>query len=407
MFRLITKISWASLKRRRVRSFMVMLMICLSLWGLVFMEGIYDGMVEQMIANAIRSDCGHITLFAKDYRLDKEITKLIPNAAILETNLRNDPRVKGVNARILQDGLVATAHYSKNCMVVGVDLFSERANSRLDTYLTEGKFDFGKKSRGVIIGSKLAKKLKVTIGKKLIISAQDVNNDVSSLALKVTGILRTNNMWLDEVAVFIHREKTKKMLGIHDGLTQFSLLLHKQEDIQPLQKELKEKLPTLDVFRWDEMYPALLQSRVMMIGFNMVCNIIVFCIAGLGIFGVMLVSVMERLREFGILLAVGTGFAHIRLMVAIESLFLGCVGFVGGSLLGGISLYYFQENGLDLTIFDEGLEAFGIDTIIYSVIKPEYFIYSFAAVVLATLVSIIIPLRILKKSKPIEAIQKI
>ncbi len=407
MFRLIAKISWASLKRRGIRSLMVMLMICLSLWGLVFMEGIYDGMIEQMIGNAIRSDCGHITLFAKDYRLDKEITKLIPNAAILETDLRNDPRIKGVNTRILQDGLVATAHYSKNCMIVGVELNSERKNSRLDTYLTEGKFDFGKKSKGVIIGSKLAKKLKVTIGKKLIVSAQDVNNDVSSLALKVTGILRTNNMWLDEVAVFIHREKVKKMLEINDGLTQFSLLLHQQEDIQPLQKELKEKLPSLDVFRWDEIYPALLQSRVMMTGFNMVCNIIVFCIAGLGIFGVMLVSVMERLREFGILLAVGTGFTQIRLMVAIESLLLGCVGFIGGSLLGGISLYYFQEKGLDLTMFSEGLEAFGMDTIIYSVIKPEYFIYSFAAVILATLVSIIIPLRILKKSKPIEAIQKI
>lgn len=383
-----------------------MLMICASLWGLILMEGIYDGMIEQMIGNAIRSDCGHITLFSKGYRLDKEITKLIPKATLIENKLLNDQRVKGVNPRILQDGLVATAHYSKNCMIVGVSLDSERQNSKLDTYLVKGSFDFGKKSKGAIIGSKLAKKLKVTIGKKLIISAQDVNNEVSSIALKVTGILRTNNMWLDEVAVFIHTEKAAGMLRIEDGVTQLSILLHSEEDIQALQDELKKELSSLDVFRWDEMYPALLQSRVMMTGFNLVTNLIVFCVAGLGIFGVMLVSVMERLREFGILLAVGTGFRQIWLMVAIESFFLGFIGFLSGSLLGGITLYYFQEKGLDLTIFSEGLEAFGMDSIFYGVIKPEYFLYSFGAVIMATLVSIIIPLRILKKSRPIEAIQR-
>jgi len=145
----------------------------------------------------------------------------------------------------------------------------------------------------------------------------------------------------------------------------------------------------------------------MMKGFNTVTNIIVFCVAGLGIFGVMLVSVMERLREFGILLAIGTGFKQICWMVIAESIFLGIIGFIGGAILGGATLYYFLKKGLDLTIFSEGLEAFGIDTITYAIIRPEYFTYSFTAVILAILISVILPLRILKKAKPIEAIYKI
>lgn len=386
---------------------MVIMMISLSLWGLVFMEGIYDGMIEQMIGNAIRSDCGHITLFAKGYRLDKELDKLIVDTDNISTQLEKDSRVKSHSARILQDGLVATAQYSKNCMIVGINLESEKKHGKLNSYLIKGNYTFGKKSKGAIIGSKLADKLKVSIGKKIILSAQNMNNEVSSIALKITGILRTNNMGLDEVAVFIDRTRAAKMLSILDGVTQISILAYNDEDIPKLQHKMQTTLPQLEIFRWDEMYPALLQSRVMMKGFNAVTNIIVFCVAALGIFGVMLVSVMERLREFGILLAVGTGFRQVCAIVMIESFFLGIIGFIGGAVLGWSTLYYFLIFGLDLTMFSQGLETFGMDTITYAVIRPEYFIFSFVAVILATLVSIILPLRILKKSKPIEAIYKI
>jgi len=386
---------------------MVILMISLSLWGLLFMEGIYDGMTEQMIANAIRSDCGDITLYTKGYRLDREITKLIHNSQQLSKNLSSDSRVKSLSSRIIQSGLVATAHYSKNCMIIGINLESEKKHGRLDTYLIDGKYDFGKKAKGTIVGSKLAKKLKLSVGKKIIISAQDINNEVSSVALKVSGILRTNNMALDEVGIFIDQEKAAKMLSVDNGVTQITILLHNEEDMNSIQTELQSNQPHLEVFRWDEMYPALLQSRVMMKGFNTVTNIIVFCVAGLGIFGVMLVSVMERLREFGILLAVGTGFRQICWMVIGESFFLGFIGFIGGSILGGTTLFYFHKKGLDLSIFSEGLEVFGMDSVIFALIRPEYFVYSFTAVILASFISTILPLRVLKKAKPIEAIYKV
>ncbi len=407
MFRLICKISWASLKRRKARSLLVILMISMSLWGLLFMEGIYDGMTEQMIANAIRSDCGDISLFAEGYRLDPDISRNIADYEKIEKRLATDSRVKSYSGRILQDGLVATAHYSKNCMIVGIDPDNEKKHGRLDTYLIVGDYDFGKRKKGAVIGVKLAQKLKISVGKKIILSAQNTEGEVSSLALKVRGILRTNNMALDEVAVFLDRDRAGEMLGLQTAVSQISIMVHREDDIAGLQAQLQKKWPQLEIFRWDEMYPALLQGRVMMKGFNAVTNIIVFCVAGLGIFGVILVSVMERLREFGILLAVGTGFRQISWMVIGESLFLGIIGYIGGAVLGGATLFYFLKRGLDLSMFSEGLEEFGMDSIIYALVRPEYFIMSFLAVILATLISIIIPLRILKKARPIEAINRI
>ncbi|MEA3547680.1 MAG: FtsX-like permease family protein [Thermodesulfobacteriota bacterium] len=406
MYRLIIRIAWASLNRRRTRSVLVVLMIAFSLWGLLFMEGIYDGMTEQMIGNAIRSGSGHLTLSVKGYRLEKDINMLIGDVAALDRFLAGDPRVQTFIKRLRQDGLIATAHYSRGASIYGVDLEAEKIHGRLDEYLEAGEYDFGRKKRGAILGVRLAEKLKVGVGRKVIISAQDAENEIASAALRVTGIIKTNNMALDETAVFVADQKARDLLRVPAGVSQVCVMVKNEEDINGLQAELRQRFPELEILRWDEIYPALMQGRVMMEGFNLVTSLLVFGVAGLGIFGIMLVSVLERLREFGIMMAIGTGFSRICYIILLESFFLGCAGCLAGGLLGGATLYYFYVHGLDLTVFSEGLDVFGMDTITYAIIRPSYFINAVFAVALATFCSVLLPLRILKKARPVEAICK-
>ena len=407
MFRTVWRIAWASLARRASRSLLVVLMIAMSLWGLLFMEGIYDGMTEQMISNAIRSDSGQISLFAAGYREDPDVRRLIMPADEIGRLLDNDRRVQSHVQRLRQDGLAATAHYSRSVTVYGVDLAAEKGHGRLDRYLIAGAYDFGDRKKGVLLGAKLAEKLKVKIGRKLIVSAQNSEQEVAAVALEITGVVRTNNMALDESAVFIDLDKARELLMTPVGVSQICVILHAEQDIAPLQQELRHRFADLQVLRWDELYPALLQGRVMMKGFNLIMSLLIFGVAGLGIFGVMVVSVLERLREFGIMLAIGTSFARVRQIIFAESFILGGTGFLAGSLLGGATLVYFYHHGLDLTVFSQGLQEFGMDAITYAVIRVQYFITAFAAVMLATFVSVLFPLRLLKKSNPIEAINKV
>jgi len=407
MFRTALRIAWASLARRSSRSVLVVVMISMSLWGLLFMEGIYDGMTEQMISNAIRSDSGQLSLFAAGYREDPGLHRLIRRDGEIVALLDGDRRVKSYVRRLRQDGLAATAHYSRNVMIYGVDLAAEKRHGRLDSYLLEGEYAFGAKKRGVLIGARLAEKLKVKIGRKLIVSAQNSEHEVAAVALTITGIVRTNNMGLDESAVFIDMDRARELFMTPAGASQISVILQTEKDIPAVQAMLRHHFGILQTLRWDELYPALMQSRVMMKGFNLVMSLLIFGVAGLGIFGVMLVSVLERLREFGIMLAIGTSFAQVRGIIFTESFILGFTGFVAGSLLGGGTLLYFYHHGLDLTIFSEGLEEFGIDVITHAVIRAQYFITAFIAVMLATFVSVLLPLRLLKKSNPIEAINKV
>ena len=407
MYRLTGKIAWASLARRQTRSVLVVLMISVSLWGLLFMEGIYDGMTEQMINNAIRSDSGHISLFGEGYRLDPDLSRQVDDVAAVDAFLAQDSRVLSYVKRLKQDGLVATAHYSRGAAIFGVDLEAEEKHGRLKCYLHQGEFSFGKRARGAIIGFKLADKLQVRIGSKIVLSAQDSNSDVSATPLKVTGILKTNNMALDENAVFIADKKARKLLAMDEGVSQVAVILYDEAQISSLQQELRRKFPNLEILRWDELYPALMQSRVMMEGFNLVTSLLIFCVVALGIFGVMLVSVLERLREFGIMLAIGTRFRQLCAIVFAESFFLGFIGFGVGALIGWATLYYFKVYGLDLSMFSDAFDEFGMDAVTYAIIRPSYFVTALGAVTLAIFFSVLIPLRVLKKAKPIEAINKV
>lgn len=406
MFKTFLRIALFSLLRRKSRTVMVIGMIGACFWGILVMEGFYDGMTEQVIDNAIRSSSGHLTLYSKGYRLERDLNRLIAPAKQISQHLDGSTEIQGYTRRVLQDCLVATSHYAQNGQVIGVELEKEKNAGRLNEYLVEGEYSFGKKGRGMILGAKLADKLKVKIGSKIVLSAQDSKNEISAQALRVSGILRTNNLAIDERSVFIDLVTAQTFLNIGSGVNQISIFLENQSNLSPLQKQLQESYPQLDVLSWQESYPALKQSKEIMKIFNLVTSFIVFTVAGIGIFGVILVSVLERLREFGVMLALGTRIRQIFLLVSLEALSMSLLGYVVGGIVGGTTLYAFTLHGLDLTIFSEGLEAFGLDTMIYPVIRLEYFMTALTAILFAGICSVIYPIWVLQRSRPIESINR-
>lgn len=407
MFSLIFKMALNSLWQRKSRSVLVVLMIGSGLWGLLLMEGIYDGMTEQLIDNAIRSTSGDVMLYGKGYRQHHDLNMNIAHTADVVHAIEADSRVASYSTRILQDGLLATARASRPATIIGMYPDMEKRHGQLDEYMDQGSFSFGPKDKKAIVGVRLAEKLNLKIGQKIVLSAQNSLDEVTSIALRVGGLIRTNTMAFDETAVLVHFSTASDMLLLQGAVTQISLLLHKQDDSHGVKESLVGQFADVEGFRWDEIAPVLLQSRQMMALFNQITSGLVFCVAGLGIFGVVLVSVLERMREFGIMLAVGTRFRQIGFLIFTESIILGLTGYALGAALGGSTLLYFQKRGLDLSIMSEGLDAFGLDSMVYAMIRLEYFSLALWAVLASIVLSIIIPLRILRKSKPIQAINEI
>ena len=384
---------------------MVIMMIALSLSGLLGLQGLYDGMISHLINTTIRSDSGEISLYAKEYRLNKSLDYRLSPLSKYEDAFSKIEEIDTYSIRLEKEGLIATAHKSLGATLKGISLDNEQNFGQLDAFITQGDYSFGKGNKGALIGSALAKKLHLTIGSRVIFTAQDVEGEINAISFRISGILKTGNPALDENSVFVSMEKISLFLNLQQSATQIALRVKETENIKKVQNELQTVLPDTDVLRWDELYPLLIQMQELMNIFNLASYGIVFIVAALGIFGVMLVSVLERMREFSIMLAIGTPYKIVRNQIIMEASFLGIIGFMAGAFLGWLFLLYMSTAGVDMRSFEAGLELYGYSAVMYANMHLYYFFQAFFAVFFATLLSVIWPLRKLKKIKPIQVIQ--
>ena len=399
------KMAFKNIWRRFSRTVLTASMIAISLISLMIMAGLYEGMVVQMVDTTTKSDSGEVLIQAKNFRETEQIKYSLDDTTQIEQILKNDPRVASYTKKVRVQGLIATAGFSRSVPIIGVNLEEEAKQSNLDNFILEGEIDFGKKERGVIIGQSLAKDLKVKVGRKVVVTTQDVNNEVISIALKVSAI--TNSVALSN-AILMSQDKLQETLGLGEKISQICIIMKKRADSTIFAKELNEKnIENLAIYDWTELYSTLKEMEVMMMTFNFISYAFVFLVASLGIFGVVLVSVLERIREFGIMLAIGTKFSDIRNMIIFESLFISTIGYIVGAILGGLILIYLSKYGLDFSAFSDAFLMFGMDPSMKAIIKVGYFTDTLVAIYIATLLAVILPIRTLKKRKPVESIKEI
>lgn len=405
MYKIAQHLAWLSIWRRKTRSLMVIMMIALSLSGLLGLQGLYDGMISHLINTTIRSDSGEISLYAKEYRLNKSLDYKLTSLSKFENAFSNIEAIEAYSVRLEQQGLIATAHKSLGATLKGISLKNEQHFGGLSAFVIKGDYHFGQGNKEALIGSELAKKLHVDIGSRVIFTAQDATGDINSISFRISGILKTGNPSLDDNAVFVSMEKISQFLNLQQSATQIALRVKGTTNINKVQEALQTQFPDTDILRWDELYPLLIQMQTWMDIFNLASYAIVFIVAALGIFGVMLVSVLERMREFSIMLAIGTPYKMVRNQILLEASFLGLIGYIAGAFLGWVFLLYMSTAGVDLRSFEAGLQMYGYSAVMYANIHLYYFFQAFFAVFFATLLSVIWPLLKLKKIKPIQVIQ--
>ncbi len=401
--RTILHLAYRNAFLRKSRAILLVMMIGLCMGVMVGLEGLYDGMSLHMIDKTMRSDCGNISLFAKKYRLEDDIKYHISEADKKVQQLKQLHDVVYALWRIQSSGLAQTARKSTPAKLIGINIDDEEHFGKFSEFLKEGELNFGKS--GVFVGNELAKKLKLHIGSKVIFTTQDAHLEIQSIALRVKAILHTTNINLDTRALFIPRETLTTLLALPKNSATQIAVISKSKEIKTLQKSIQSLFPTLDVKRFVELYPQLKQMQELMSVFNQITFFIVMSVVFIGILGVMYVSILDRIREFGILLSIGYAYRNIRLQVLIEALLLGVAGYLLGTIIGLAFLGYLSYYGLNLSMFAEGLNSFGLDSTLYATMKLSYFISTFFAIIFASLLSVVLPLRQLKKLNPIEIIR--
>lgn len=404
---LYLKMALLHIIRRKGRAALISIMITVSMIGLLLMEGMYEGMMVQITQNSIKTGSGTVSIQHTLFRSDNNIKYTIADPHKITALLDSQKEVQSYVTRINQRALIATAGYSQGVNITGIDLEQESSHAQLENFIIKGNYTFDKNGRGALIGYRLAKKLKVDIGKKVIVTMQDTDNEVVSVALKIVGIIKTNNMAIDKNGLLMDIKRLRSLNGIQ-GSTEISILLNEQNDdtqvIHSLVSKIKDQ--NIAVYSYKELYPSLHEGEAMMQTYSRISSAFIFIVATLGIFGVVLVSVLERVREFGIMMAIGTPFRAIARLIIYESLVITMSGYIAGAMIGGALLWYFKQYGLDLSGLSDAFAIFGMDSSIHAIVKSEYFTGSFLSVLFATLSATIIPIRTLKNRNPIQSINE-
>ena len=403
---MIWSVSWRNVWRSRTRSLVIITAITLGVFAGVYTIAFMYGWVNQRIDNVIKTEVSHIQMHQTDYLETNEVHDYISNINTIQKEISTMPNVVGVSTRLIATCMVSSAETGAGVQLVGIDPENEQKVSNLYTKIIDGAYFEGIKRNPIVIGEKLAKKLKVKVRSKLVITITEMDGTLSGGAFRVAGIFKTANSSYDEMKAFVRVEDLQRLIKIDDHAGHEIAVLMDENNIEnQLASQLEEKYPNLQVMTWTELLPEMKMMNESMDFMMYIFVIIILLALGFGIVNTMLMVILERVKELGMLMAVGMNKFRIFSMIVLETIFLSLVGgVIGIGLAVGLTAIT-NETGVDLSLWADGLNAAGFDSVIYPEIGFDSVIAVTVLVIITGILSAIYPARKAIKLNPAEAIR--
>ncbi|RMH69608.1 MAG: ABC transporter permease [Gemmatimonadetes bacterium] len=401
-------IAWRNIWRSKLRSLVIMFAIALGLWGGLFVIALSQGMVNQRMDALIETSISHLQIHHPQFADNQQVKWVIPKGQALIDSLRRLPEVRAAAGRTVVMGMVSSAAAGSGVQIDGIIPAAERQVSKIYEKITEGAyFDESVKRNPILIGKKLATKLKVNVRSKIILTLQDRHGNITAGAFRVVGIFETISSRFDEHQVYVRAEDLNHLLDTENAIHEIALILHDVEAVDPVATTLRTQLPALKVETWKETAPELDYINEIMNQTSSIFMLIILVALAFGIINTMLMAILERVRELGMLMAVGMNKFRLFSMILLETLFLAATGGIVGTLVSMGTVWLVARTGIDLSVFAEGLRDFGYDTVIYPVLAPEFYLEVGLMVFITAILSALYPAWKALKLHPAEAIRTI
>jgi ABC-type lipoprotein release transport system permease subunit len=410
---MLASMAWRNLWRNRRRTLVTLSSIVFGVLMAVLLTGIGDHTYSKMIDQAARLGGGHVTLQHPEYLDRPSLKRTVVDTGAKLALAKEDPLTRRVVVRVTGHTMLAAGGNSQGAAFVAVDPTSEDSSTlSIIEAISEGKFFAASRGRGIILGQKLAENLGVHMGRKVIYTLTDKQGEIVTGLARVSGILKTNSPSIDRGLCLLPIDTVREVLGYAaDEATLVAVHLtdnrQSEQVAARLQGQLDAKLTT--ALHWRQTQPELAGFISMKVIGTLVFELIIAMLIAAGIFNTLFVSVMERLREFGIMLAIGFSPGRLFRLVIWESLWVALVGLVLSVVVTIGPYYYFAKHGIDFSamIGDQGAEVAGVgmEPIVYMGIYPESVVLIGVAVLFATLLSGLYPAWRAGRVQPVDSIK--
>jgi len=407
----IASIAWKNIGRNKVRSGVIWGAIAIGLFSGTFLLASLEGWVLGAIHDDIAKELSHVQIHHVDFLANEDISAHFIREEV-ENKLQEAPLPPqtAVAFRLKLLGMLASPHAALGVSAKAVFAEEEKKVSNLWQNIPEnqGGFLTDDTKNAIVLSQRMADKLKAKLKSKLVFTFQDAQGEMQSIAFRVGGIYKTTNGMFDEVNVFVRHADVLEYTGLPPGAVhEAALLLADIEASTPTALQLKGIFPDKSVQDWLEKNPlvALLFAYTKFMGLIIVG---IFLLAlSFGILNTMLMAVLERTKELGMLGAIGMSKGKIFSMIMLETVFLTLLGGATGIVLAIAALLPTMKTGIDLSFFmEDQFEDFGFSSMFYPVLRMEMLIEIVGMVVAAGVLSAIYPALKALKLKPLEAIRK-
>ena len=381
----LNKLAWRNLWRRKRRTIITALSIAFGVFLAVTFTGIGDHYYTRMIDAGASMGMGHITIEAPDYNRAPSLTKRISHVQQIREQALERVEVVDAMVRISGQVMYASAHKSVGGLFMAIDPAQESpANNLFIRSMVEGELFSTANTPGIVVGVKLAEKLHLRIGKKVIYTTTDAQGEIVSAIERVTGMFKTGVNEVDGAMALLPLTRVQKNLGYRsDEATLIALMLDDQRKAIETRDKLAQ-LPLLsssEVLSWQESQADLAGMIMLDKSGNYISQLLIGLLVAAGILNTMLMSVLERKREFGVMMALGMTPGILFRLVMIESFWLAVVGLVMGIIICTPWYIYMSQVGIDLVgVYGDDMDFGGV--LIDTVMKIRLFKESVFAILL-------------------------
>ena len=404
---LLIRISWRNLWRNPRRSAILISAIVLCIFALLITLSYINGILNQMVKNSVEFHLGEMEIYKKGFYDDRDPVKHITKPEEITAFLDTAEGVSSYAPRIEGRGLISSSYSSSGVRIVGIEPGRESAITLVKRSVIEGSYLKSGGDHGILIGQKMAGKLKVKLGEKIVLTVQTVNNELASDAFRVAGIYKTISSDFDKYMVYIPIESLRGFLEIERGVTGIVIRTEANTELKGLQAEINKRFGDIgaEALTWEELEPLIAEMVRISKKWNMIFFAAIFIILSIGIINTQNIAVYERMHEIGVIRAMGTKPLFIFSMIMLETLFLGAVGIVVGFLLSSPVILWFSVKGFSLAMFSEGLEMFGLGARIYFDIELMDIVYSAISILITAFFGALIPAVKASRLEPVKAIR--
>jgi ABC-type lipoprotein release transport system permease subunit len=404
----IWKIAYRDLGRNRRRSFFTLIAVALGLALLIFINGFIAGVMGDAVENNIRLKTGHVQLRAESYEEEKmslQWQHLVGNGEELAAQARALPQVASATPVLWAIGFLNTPDDTANLQVYGIDVTSDFYAPVRDG-LVAGEFLAADDRSGILLGKRLAESMGLQPGSRASLTVLDADGQPQEQVYTVRGLFSSGAVSYDESAVFLPLAKAQAVTNTAGRASAVTILLHNEEDAAPVASALA--VPGAKALTWRELNQVFLQTMEMSMRFYLILDFIVMLVVAVVIANTLLMAVFERVREMGILSALGMKGRQIMQMFLLEAATLGLAGIAVGIVLGTAIVIYLSTNGIYMGDDVAGsVENIALGSTMYARLVPS----TIAGLSLGTLVVILLasiyPAWFAARLEPVQALHTI